>query len=81
MRLSLVVVSVVSLGKSIRHFISSSPLRMINSVDSLSLNKKASSPSRMVVNSGKSSHHSHFKPFTLKYCTRTLTECTITKQK
>ena len=34
-----VVVSVVSLGKSIHQFISSSSLRIINSVDSLSLNR------------------------------------------
>ena len=35
----------------------------------------------MEVNSGKSIHHSLFKPFTLKHCTRTIMECTITKQK
>ena len=65
------VVSKVSLGKSIRDFISSSPLRMINSLESLFLNQNACWPSRMEVNSGKSIHHSLFKPFTLKYCTRT----------
>ena len=74
------VVSVVSLGKSIHQFISSSPLRMINSVESSS-KQNTSSPSRMEVNSGKSIHHSLFNPFTLKHCTRTITECTITKQK
>ena len=74
------VVSVVSLDKSIHHFISSSPLRMINSLDSSSLKLNAPQPSRMEVNSGKSSHHSLFKPFTLKYNTRTPTECTLTKQ-
>ena len=35
----------------------------------------------MEVISGKSIHHSHFKPFTLKHDTRTLTEYLITKQK
>ena len=35
----------------------------------------------MEVNSGKSTHHSLFKPFTLKHYMRTLTECKITKQK
>ena len=33
----------------------------------------------MEVNTGKSIHHSHFKQFTLKYNTRALLECTITK--
>ena len=75
------VVSVVSLGKSIHQFISSYPLRIINSLESSFLKQNTSSPSRMEVNSGKSAHHSHFNPFTLKHCTRTITECTITKQK
>ena len=35
----------------------------------------------MHFNSGKSIHHFIFNPFTLKYHTRTLTECFITKQK
>ena len=42
--LSPTAVSEVSLGKSICHFILSSPLRMINSLD-LSLDMKALSPS------------------------------------
>ena len=41
--------------------------------------QNASSPNWMEVNSGKSIHHSHFKPFTLKYNTRTIIECLITK--
>ena len=78
----LLPVSEVSLGKSIHQFISSSSLRMINSLDaSSSLKQNAPAPSRMEVNSGKSSHHSHFNPFTLKHCTRTIKECTNTKQK
>ena len=55
--LILVVTSEVSLGKSIHHLISSSPLRMINSLDP-PLNRNASLPIRMEVNSGKSIHHS-----------------------
>ena len=74
-------VSVVSLGKSSLHFIPSDTLRMINSLESsYSMNWNAPSRSCMVVNSGKSIHHSPFNPFTLKYDTRTLTECTLTKQ-
>ena len=52
------IVSEVSLGKSIPHSVSSQTLRMINSVESSSsLKQTALSPSRMEVNSGKSSHH------------------------
>ena len=76
------VVSEVSFGKSIHNLISPSLLRIINSVDSLfSLKEKASLPSWMEVNSGKSIHHSSFKPITLKCDTRAVTECLITKQK
>ena len=75
------VVSDVSLGKSIHHFISSSPLRMINSLESSFLKPNASSPKWMEVNSGKSIHHSPSGRFTLKHCTRTITECTIAKHK
>ena len=35
----------------------------------------------MEVNSGKSTLHSVFKSFTLKYYTRTIIKCTATKQK
>ena len=80
-KLSSPVVSEVSLGKSIHQFISSSPLRMINSVESSSLKPNASQPSWMEINSGNSIHHSLFNPFTLKYGTRTTTECKTTKQK
>ena len=73
-------VSVVSLGKSIHQFISSSPLRIINSVESQALKQKAHVPSRMEVNSGKSSHYSLFNPFTLKHHTSTKEECTNTKK-
>ena len=73
------VVSDLSLGKSIHQFISSSPLRMINSLESSSMKLNAPSPSRMEVSSGKSIHHSLFKPFTLKDGTRTLHECNTTK--
>ena len=38
------VVSVVSLGKSIHHVMSSYPLRMINSLESSSLNRNESLP-------------------------------------
>ena len=80
-KLTLTVVSVVSLGKSIHHLISSSPLRMINSHESTSLwKKKASTPSWMEVSSGKSIHHYHFNPFTLKHNTRTIEERITTKQ-
>ena len=75
------MVSVVSLGKSIHHLISSSPLRMINSVASSSLKQSASSPSRMEVNSGKSIHHSPFVRFTFKHYTSTIVECITIKQK
>ena len=74
------VVSVVSLGKSSHHFTVVGSLRMINSVESSSSNLNALQPSRMVVNSGKSSHHSLFISFTLKHCTRTITTCKYTKQ-
>ena len=60
------VVSVLSLGKSIHHFISPSPLRMINSVESSSIKSKALSPNRMEVSSGKSSNHSYYTSLTLK---------------
>ena len=57
------VVSEVSLGMSIRHFICVETLRMINSLDlSSSLNCNAQSPSRMEVNSGRSVYHSLFNP-------------------
>ena len=80
-QLSSLVASVVSFGKSIHQFISSYPLRMINSVDSSLLKQNALLPSWMEVNSGKSIHYSLSTPFTLKYCTRTTTECTLSKQK
>ena len=54
------VVSDVSLGKSSHHCISFDSLRMIISVDLSSLNSNALLPSRMEVNSGKSTHHSPF---------------------
>ena len=57
MLLCSLAVSVVSLGKSIRQFISSPPLRMINSLESSSLKQNASAASRMEVNSGKSIPH------------------------
>ena len=75
------VVSVVSLGKSCHYFTVVGSLRMINSVESLSLNLNALQPSRMVVNSGKSIHHSLFTASTNKDCTKTVTECSATKQK
>ena len=75
------VVIAVSLGKSIHHVISLSPLRMINSLDSSSfLKSNASLPSRMEIKSGKSIHHSLFKPFTLKHNTRTTRECIFAKE-
>ena len=74
------VVSVVSLGKSIHQFISSSPLRMINSVESSS-KQNTSSPSRMEVNSGKSIRHFPSDRFTFKHHTRTIVECLTTKYK
>ena len=49
--------SEVSLGKSSHHFMSSSPLRMINSLEFPSEKQNASFPNRMEVNSGKSIHH------------------------
>ena len=52
------VVSDMSLGKSIHHCISFDSLRMINSVELSFLNSNALLPSRMEVNSGKSTHHS-----------------------
>ena len=78
------VVSEVSLGRSIHYFSSSSPLRIINSLDlpiSSSSNFKALQPSWMVVSSGKSIRHSPSWRFTLKDNTKTMTECTIAKQK
>ena len=76
------VVSVVSLGKSIHQFISSSLLRMISLLEELFSKKcNAPLPSRMDVNASKSSHHSLFKPFTIKYHTNTIMECIIAKQK
>lgn len=59
-KLSSVVVIVVSLGKSACDVQSSQPLRMINS-ENASRKLKANTllPSRMVVSSGKSIHHSH----------------------
>ena len=78
--LILVVTSEVSLGKSIHHLISSSPLRMINSLDP-PLNRNASLPIRMEVNSGKSSHHSPSGRFTLKHGTRTVIQSIATKHK
>ena len=53
---------------------------MFNSVESSSFwNWNASIPNWMEVNSGKSTHHFHLKQFTLKYNTRTIIECPITK--
>ena len=73
--------SVLSLGKSIHHFISSSSLRMINSLhSSSSLNWNAPLPSRMEVNSGKSTHHLLFNPFTFKHHTRTIRKGAFTKE-
>ena len=55
---------------------------MISSVESSSLLKQnAPLSSRMEVNSGKSSHHSLFNPFTLKHHTRTSVKCKLSKQK
>ena len=74
--------SVVSLGKSIHHHTSSLPLRIITfTVSSGCARENAPVPISMETSSGKSSHHSLFKAFTLKYHTITLTECTTTKQK
>ena len=56
-----VVVSEVSLGKSIHHLISSYSLRMINSLDLSFLKKNAPPPNRMEVNSGKSIHQFFFQ--------------------
>ena len=71
----------VSLGKSIHQFISSSPLRMINSLESSSsLKLNACLPNRMEVNSDKSIHHSLSGRFTLKHNAMTVIKCTITKQ-
>ena len=76
------VVSEASLGKSIHQFISSSPLRMINSLElHLSSSESAFQPRRMEVNSGKSIHHSLSGRFTLKHNAMTVIKCTITKQK
>ena len=74
------VVSVVSLGKSIHHLASSYALCMINSLSLHFPNVNASLPSRMDVNSGKSSHHSLSGTLTLEHCTMTITECIITEQ-
>ena len=55
---SLSAVNDASFGKSIHQFIPSSPLRMINSLESSSsLNQNASIPNRMEISSGKSSHN------------------------
>ena len=75
------VVSVVSLGKSIRHSISPCSLRMINSLESSPLlNRNVIQPRKRDVNSGRSVHHSLSVEITLKHCTRTFTECTASKQ-
>ena len=80
-RLSPMVVSDVRLGISIHWRITSSLLLMINSAELLSAKLKAFEPNWMDVNSGKSTNQSHFNSFTLKNNTRTVIECTATKQK
>ena len=59
----------MSLGKSTDKAASVNDTLFTISVDSefALLNARAAYPSRMVVNSGKSSHHSPFNPFTLKH--------------
>ena len=64
----------VSLGKSSRHSFSPKQLRMISSDGESLQNAQAPIPSRMEVNSGKSTLHSHSAVFTLKYRTRALVE-------
>ena len=72
----------LSLGKSILHFISSPPLRIINSfVLSSSLKYKAVSIILMEVNSGKSIHHSLSESITLKHSVRAVMEGIKTKEK
>ena len=66
MLLLLVVVTDVSLGKSVPHFVSSYPLLMIREDVSLLENTNAQLPSRMEVSSGKSIHHSHWRIIALK---------------
>ena len=79
-KLSSTVVSDVSLGKSNHHFPLSSQLRMINSLDASS-KQNASFPSRMEVNSGKSSHHSPSDRITLKHNASANKESATTNQK
>ena len=73
--------SEVSLGKSSHHFMSSSPLRMINSLEFPSEKQNASFPSRMEVSAGKSVHQSPSDRITLKDCTEASKESATTNQK
>ena len=59
----------MSLGKSTDKATSVNSSLFTISVDSepVALKAIAAYPKRMVVNSGKSSHHSPFNPFTLKH--------------
>lgn len=68
----------MSLGKSVHHCITSTPLRMVRDVVDFSMSKQnALSPSRMDVNSGKSIHYSSAERFTLKHHTLAFLKCMI----
>ena len=70
----------MSLGKSTHHFIPSRPLRMISLLAQSYLNWNALSPRRMLVNSGKSNHHSLSGGLTLKHNKKAVIECPHTEE-